>query len=257
MKKALAFMLTVLCFYYATAAQTKTVTNADLEKYRRERLKKDPDDERERARLGLPSREAEKQARERQAAEIAEIAARIRAQQIEAEDYWREQAFALRSDIAAVEAEINYVRARIGEIPSPQTYYAIGYNPYFYSPGCCFSHGKKAAIGKINGATRFGKPPVVSTGTGYARNLFRQKQSVTLNQFSTVPNNLVNRKSINRFGYGYNGVLVVPFTLPTYENLTREELLARLRLLEQTRAGLLARFAVLEDEAFKNGVRLE
>jgi hypothetical protein len=49
----------------------------------------------------------------------------------------------------------------------------------------------------------------------------------------------------------------VPFTLPTYENLTREELLAQLRALEQARAGLYARFAVLEDEARKAGVKID
>ena len=142
MKKVFTFLLASLCFSSIAAAQTKTITNADLEKYRRERLKNDPDDERERERLGLPSRAAEKQAREQRAAELSEIAARIREQEAEAENYWQSQAFQLRSEIAAAEAEINYVRARIGEIPPPQTYYAVGYNPYFYSPNCCGSFGR-------------------------------------------------------------------------------------------------------------------
>lgn len=253
MKKVFAFLLAVLCFSFTGAAQTKTVTNADLEKYRRERLKNDPDDERERERLGLPSRAAEKQARERRAAEMSEIAARIREREAEAENYWQAQAFELRSEIAAVEGEINYVRARIGEIPPPQIYYAVGYNPYFYSPGYynVRSAPRQFQIG-VGGA--FGKRSQISIGANYSRSVFTRSGEVAVNQPSIIQNNLIGK---SRPRSGYRGVLVVPFTLPTYENLTREELLARLRMLEQTRAGLYARFTVLEDEARKAGVKID
>lgn len=259
MKKVLAFLLASLCFSSIATAQTKTITNADLEKYRRERLKNDPDDERERERLGLPSREAEKQAREQRAAELSEIAAKIRERQAEAEEYWQSQAFELRSEIAAAEGEINYVRARIGEIPPPQTYYAVGYNPYFYSPTCCGYYNVRSASKKvqIGGGIAFGKRPQVAISGNYSHNAFKQSSGITINQNPVVKNSFIGKTPIYRRRFGYNGVLVVPFTLPTYENLTREELLARLRALEQTRAGLYARFSVLEDEARKAGVKID
>lgn len=259
MKKFFAFLLAILCFSTIVAAQTKTITNADLEKYRRDRLKNDPDDERERERLGLPSRAAEKQAREHRAAELSEIAARIREQEAEAENFWQSQAFQLRSEIAAAEAEINYVRARIGEIPPPQTFYAVGYNPYFYSPNCCGSYNARGVSKRvqIGGGIAFGKRPQIAIGANYSRGVIKQSGRITINQNPFVRGNLIGNTRAHRPRFGYNGTLVVPFTLPTYENLTREELLAQLRALEQTRAGLYARFAVLQDEARKAGVKID
>ena len=258
MKKVFTLLLAILCFSSIITAQTKTITNADLEKYRRERLKSDPDDEGERKRLGLPSRVEEQQARERRAAEIGELAARIREQQAEAENYWQTQAFELRSEIAAVEAEIRYVRARIGEIPPPQTFYAIGYNPYFYSPGCCANYNFRGVSRGVQIGGRIpppGKRPQASIGANYSRNVFKNSGKIEINQNTIIKNSLIG-KPRPRFG-NYLGTLVVPFTLPTYENLTREEMLARFRALEQERAGLYARFAVLEDEARKDGVKID
>jgi hypothetical protein len=256
MKKVFAFLLASLCFSSIAPAQTKTVTNADLEKYRRERLKNDPDDERERQRLGLPSRAEEQKARERRAAEISELAARIREREAEAENFWQAQAFELRSEIASVEAQINYVRARIGDIPLPQTYYAVGYNPYFYSPGCCgyYNGGIASRQVQVGGKAAFGKRSQISIGANYSRNVFKRSGEIAINPNPIIKNNLIRKP---RPRTGYYGALVVPFTLPTYENLTREELLAQLRALEQQRAGLYARFAVLEDEAHKDGVKID
>ncbi len=259
MKKVLIFLLAIFCFSSAATAQIKTITNADLEKYRRERLKNDPDDERERERLGLPSRAEEKQAREQRAVELSELAAKIREQQAEAENHWQSQAFQLRSEIAAVEAEINYVRARVGAIPPPQTYYAVGYNPYFYSPNCCGYYNTRSSSRKvqIGGGITIGRRPQVSIGANYSRNTFNQSGRIAINRNPFVRGNLIGKSPVYSPRNGYRGVLVVPFTLPTYENLTREELLAQLRALEQTRTGLYARFAVLEDEARKAGVKID
>jgi DNA segregation ATPase FtsK/SpoIIIE-like protein len=258
MKKLLIFLLTILCFAANATAQTKTITNADLEKYRKERLRNDPDDERERLRRNLPSREAEEQARQQRAAETNELANRIRAREAEIQNYWQTQAFELRSEIAAVEAQINYVRERVGEIPPPQTYYAVGYNPYFYSPTCCGSYGGAVASRThIGGGIAFGNRPHVSIGAKYSRNIYKQDYGIAIGQNPAVRGNLIGRKPYNRPRLGYYGVLAVPFTLPTAQNLTREELLAQLRSLEQMRAGLYARYSVLEDEARKAGVKLD
>ena len=100
-----------------------------------------------------------------------------------------------------------------------------------------------------------GKRPQVSIGANYSSNIFRHSGKIEINQNSIIQNNLIG-KPRPQFGNSL-GTLVVPFTLPTYENLTREELLARLRALEQERAGLYARFAVLEDEARKDGVKID
>lgn len=257
MKKLLMFLLTILCFAANVGAQTKTITNADLEKYRQERLKNDPDDERERQRRNLPSRAAEEQARQLRAAETNEIANRIRAREAETQNYWQEQAFPLRSEIAAVEAEINYVRARIGEIPLPQTFYAVGYNPYYNYGNCCFYGNStyRSSVTKvgIGGSIFVGKRSQISLGAGVSRSVYKQSGQLINQPYGDGQNHLIRRRQ-RSFA---NGVFVAPFVLPTAENLTREELLATLRSLEQTRAGLYARYSLLADEARRAGVKLD
>lgn len=248
------FLLTILCFAANAPAQTKTITNVDLEKYRRERLKNDPDDERERQRRNLPSRAEEEQARQRRAAETNEIANRIRAREAEAQNYWQEQAFPLRAEIAAVEAEINYVRARVGEIPPPQTFYAIGYNPYY--DNCCsyggsIYRGSVSTVG-IGGSVTLGRKSQLSLGAGISRGVYKQTGQLINQPYGVGQNNFVRRRPRSFV----NGVFVAPFVLPTAQNLTREELLSKLRELEQARAGLYARFAVLEETAQQDGVKL-
>jgi hypothetical protein len=254
MKKPLMFLLTILCFAANAPAQTKTITNADLEKYRLERLKNDPDDERERQRRNLPSRAEEEQARQLRAAETNEIANRIRVREADAQNYWQEQAFPLRAEIAAVEAEINYVRARLGEIAPPQTFYAVGYNPYY---GNCCSYGGSTyrnsvtTVG-IGGSIAIGRKSQISLGAGVSRRVYKQSGQLINQPYGIGQNNFLRRRPRSFV----NGVFVAPFVLPTQQNLTREELLSSLRELEQARAGLYARFAVLEEAAHQGGVKL-
>lgn len=247
MKKFWIFLLASLCFSVEARAQVKTITNADLEKYRQARLKIDPDDETQRRRLGLPSRAEEEEARKRRAAETKEIAEKVRRRETESQSYWQRRAFEMRLEIAAVEAEINYVAARIGDIPLAQTYYAIGYNPYFRSSYCCSDYGGVAASGRVSGAVSLGSRGQIFAGVNYNSGLRGRKSEIFSNP------SFRHRRTAG----GYYGVLAAPFALPTPQNLTREELLARLRALEQTRAGLYARYSVLEDEARRAGVVLE
>lgn len=258
MKRFWMLLFASLCFSFVAQAQVKTITNADLEKYRLARLKNDPDDERERQRLGLPSRAEEEQARKRRAMETSKIAEQIRRREAEAQNYWQAQASELRSEIVAVEAQINYLRARIGEIPPPQTLYAVGYNPYFYSPNCCASFvGGIDGRGQIGGRVSFGRRPQISIGINDGRGVYRQRNEAVIAHNSLIRGNVVAGGYHRRGGFGYYGVLAAPFTLPTTQNLTREELLANLRALEQTRAGLYARYSILEDEARRAGVKLD
>lgn len=249
MKKVWMLLIAILFQGFFAHAQNKTITNSNLEKYRQERLKNDPDDERERARLGLPSRAEQELARQKRLEETSEIAEKVRAEQALTENYWNAQAFELRSEIAAVEAEINYVRTQIGEMPRPQTYYAVGYNPYYVN--CCYGGVGYTSRRTVTNAQVGIRPPIskgpqFSVGANIGQTEIRQS-AISLNA----------KTRLNFGGIPYQrGILTVPFTLPTAQNLTREELLARLRLLEQTRAGLYSRFAVLEDEAHRNGVKL-
>ena len=255
MKKFTTFFLITLLLNFVASAQTaqKTITNAELEKFRQKRQKDDPDDESERRKLGLPSRAEIEKEQARRRRETSELATRIRREKAGAEKFWQTRAFELKTEIAAVEAEINYVRARIGEIPQPQTFYAVGYNPYYVN--CCYGgigfpvqHKTVVTTSQVGVGVNIGKSAQISLGAsvgqiGIRQNHYLRNAGASVLTFGGIP---------------YQpGILTVPFTLPNAQNLTREELLARLRLLEQTRAGLYARFSVVEDEARRAGVKID
>jgi hypothetical protein len=89
-------LLFVFCFMAATAAicfsQTRTVTNSDLEKYRRDRIKAETDLRENYTRLGFPSPE-ERARREAQATkEREELSARLQKEELERERLEAERA---------------------------------------------------------------------------------------------------------------------------------------------------------------------
>ncbi|HEY2963753.1 MAG TPA: hypothetical protein VGJ37_15145 [Pyrinomonadaceae bacterium] len=104
------------------APQTQTsarrsITNADLEEYRRARIASEKAYEKRRKELGLPSVETQRQ-------EVAAVTERTQEQlrnrrgREEADEaYWRERATVLRTDMAANEAQIDFVRQRLNELP--------------------------------------------------------------------------------------------------------------------------------------------
>jgi hypothetical protein len=97
-----------------TSHAQHTLTNRDLEPSRQRRMESEKDYEKRRIELGLPSIE---ETRRRQALEeesIAELARRRAAEEASDEAYWRSRAGALRSEIVTVDAEINYLYARLG-----------------------------------------------------------------------------------------------------------------------------------------------
>lgn len=92
-----------------------TMTNRELEPMQRRRIESEQSYERRRIELGLPSIE---ESRRRRAQEDETLLAQIRARAVEQandEAYWRERARALRGEIVATNAEINYLRARLSE----------------------------------------------------------------------------------------------------------------------------------------------
>ncbi len=95
----------------------RSITNADLEGFRRARLASERAYEQRRKQLGLPSRE-------QQRLDMAAVEARtqaqlrnMRGQDQAGESYWRERAGALRTEVAVNDAQIEFVRARLSEIP--------------------------------------------------------------------------------------------------------------------------------------------
>ena len=231
----------------------KVITNDDLEKYRQKRVQADADYDRKVQAGVVPTKaELEKREQERQKF-ISEFSQKATVARNQAENYWQSQAYALRTEIASVEAEINYVSTRVAQIPRPQVYYSVGYLPYSGYGNCCYGGVTlpQYPANRINNGQN--TAPLATSGGVYANLMTRQPATV-----GTFPlNRNIPTTNLTFGGIPYQpGILTAPFTLQTPENYTREELLARLRLLEQQRAGLYARFESLQDEAQRQGVNI-
>lgn len=99
-----------------TSQATKTLTNSDLAAIRQRRLESEKNYEIRRRELGLPTVE---ETRRRQEMEGEILRAQIRennSARSKEEGYWRGRARELRLEIATVDNQINYVRARLNEV---------------------------------------------------------------------------------------------------------------------------------------------
>lgn len=244
------------------SAQTsahRSINTRDLEATRRAREASEAAYERRRRELGLPTL----QERQRQSAAETEAALaltlRNEAGKADAESYWRERASALRTEAAALDAEINYLRARLPDVSN-----AFGYGASVFG-----SHGYGSSV-IIAGAAPFanGKPP-------------QPAFPLRANQFNGWGANQTGAQFTGRIGFGggatRGGVFLNTFpqsttwrgrqqSRATYFNNNRssliaapfyggfssygyDELAAQLYELEAQRAGLRARQRELELEA--------
>ena len=120
--------LLVFCVVFALAgfvtAQSRPVTNANLEKYQQERLKADREYRENYARLGMPSPEELERRRERSRIETERLAADIRAENIEL----------ARLEVAR-EANARLASDRLANQRIAQSYYGGSrYDPDWYYP---------------------------------------------------------------------------------------------------------------------------
>jgi hypothetical protein len=92
----------------------RTLTNLDLEASRQRRLASEQAYEKRRAELGLPSIEETRRREAKEEEATIDLARRRATAVANDEAYWRSRARALRNEIVTVDAEINYVRARLG-----------------------------------------------------------------------------------------------------------------------------------------------
>lgn len=97
------------------ARAQRTLTNRDLEMIQQRRIESERTYEQRRVALGLPSIE---ESRQRQAQEDAATRDWLREKSLaqkREESYWRERARNLRAEFSDVDAQINYLRARLSE----------------------------------------------------------------------------------------------------------------------------------------------
>jgi len=251
--KKFAIVILSLASAFSVFAQTKTVTNADLEKFRAQRIESEKNLRAEYARKGFPSPEQiERQNRERRA-EMEQYSDELRNQRLQSESGILAQANALRTQIASIEAQINYLRRNGGGYSNQSFIYSNGYTSYGY-------RRNRSILPQISNL-----PPNMRTVQEYAA-MYPSSQSLYNQSIGNVRiggNVRVGGGNVRvggRINYGtnngYRGGYIAPVIIGG-GNYVQSEANTQLLFLEQTRAGLLAQWQILEEQARRAGTRID
>lgn len=229
----------------ARSGPGRTITNRDLEVYRRTRVESELNYEKRRKELSLPSVEE----RRREVAAIAERTQQqllnIRSQEQVPETYWRSRAASLRTEIAANDAQIDFVRRRLDEVPLTYSFGAFTTAVPFGTVGLPavgfpFQRFSTPSIRPSIMGPRFG------ANAGFQTPRTSPRVQVNAGQFQRF------RRGARFTGFPRANVLALPFQLMDY-TLERSVLANQLNELLMRRAGLQAHWRELEDEARRAG----
>lgn len=234
----------------ATSAR-RTITNRDLQSSMRRRRESEVAYESRRKQLGLPSvAESRRQA----AAESVAIAIELEQRRVvtgQTEEYWRERAASLRTEMAELDAKIAWIGARLDE------------GPFQYSNG--WGNGSSTIITSVSPFTAFGNfggrggpdvfvAPGQNTRTTGRNNFGRGRRGhgfINPGAFPYAPPPGFG----NRYPY-FPGVDVFGSVVPydySNDSYERSELVNRFNELAAERAGLNARWRALEEQARRAG----
>ena len=238
----------------SAAATRRTLTGKDLEASRARREASEALYERRRVELGLPSVEESRRQREEEARRLSEIINETGSSEAQQEAYWRARAEELRAAIAVTDAEIDYLRSKLRETNS-------------YLPGIAFTTWTPFPFVQTVGGRFPGRsfPSVPAGGVTGPRRGFPPRAPysgrIAFGGGSTRGQVIFNGGSYR--GYErrrvYNGPGIAVLPLPVYApysynySYDQSMLVQRLRELEAERAGLQARWRLLEDEARRAG----
>ena len=230
------------------SAKRLTITNRDLESAMRRRRESELAYERRRKELGLPSVE---ESRRRAAAESALIGPELEqtlAVEKKLESYWRARASALRTEIAAVDAQLRYVRSQLDEPSFPAG------NGSFTN----FATILPFSFGIAGGRSAF-SPTAIQPRVFVAPHRGAQLSghvafggSITRGQVFVNP---LGFPRTHRFGspvFAPANVAVFASSAFHY-SYERSQLITQFNELAAARAGLSARWRELEDEARRAG----
>ena len=223
----------------------RTVTNRDLEPSSRRRREAELAYERRRKELGLPSVEESRSQAAQESDSIARELEQTRAMEKESESYWRARANELRTEIAAVDAQIRFVRSQLDE-------------PLFSSWNGSFANVTSVvpfvSFGNTGRRGPFHSRPVRPRVFAAPRNGVQLSGRVAFGGGATRGQGFLNRRRFNRSGQ-FGSPLFGPniFDWQPYDISERSQLITQFNELGTTRAGLSARWRELEDEARRAG----
>lgn len=249
LKRVEAQQATMSCQARGTRPARRELTKEDIETARRARELSNQAYERRRQELGLPSLEEARRRTAEETKRLGEVARQSSLEEAQAESYWRSRATQLRTEMATLDAQITYLRARLAEIPETP---ALG--TYGFMTGVAPSYPSRHA------SARF---PAVTGNPGFMRADVTGVQTAGRIGFGNRPRGLIQlnighapRAYGRRGSYVAPGVIApyfgVPYTNYDY-SMERGQLVLRLHELETMRSGFQARWRLLEEEARRAG----
>ena len=243
----------IAVFARSTTPAVRTITNRDLESTAQRRRTSELAYENRRKQLGLPTVEESRRQAAAESASIINQLAEARAADKESENYWRARASTLRTETAALDAEINYIRRQLDETASATL------NGSFVSVTSGLPFGSLVSFGSHGqfGRGEFGRPgthrPLVF---GPPRN--GSRVGLGPDRGATRSRVFMNPLGFRRSYQSYSPVLAPNLTIfgstSAYDaSFERSWLITRFNELAAARAGLNARWRELEDEARRAG----
>src|SRR6476469_6446353 len=159
-----------------TIGARRTITNRDLESSMARRRQSEVAYEKRRKELGLPSVAESRPRAEIESMQIQTELNSTRAVERESESYWRARASSLRTEIAALDAEINYLRVQLEDSPFPFSGGFTSISVPFISSGISFGNSgfrsyPRSGISQLPYGAPFGPrlAPRVGFGGGQTR----------------------------------------------------------------------------------------
>jgi len=220
---------------------TKTVTNSDLAAIRQRRLESEQAYEKRRLQLGLPT-VAETRLRQQEDERIFRSEQRDRAAATSREEsYWRGRSRELRTEIATVDNQINYVRARLTEIKESSPVTGSWTNVYPAPDYWPWSRNRRSGRRE-----RMQTPPIF----GPSPNPYGYPNGQYPNGYP--PGQYPYGYPQGQYPYGYPNQYPYGYPTAPYDadkSMQHADLTRRLDDLLMRRAGLMAQWQALEDEA--------
>jgi len=257
--KKFAIVILSLATAVSAFAQAKTVTNADLEKFRQKRVESEKNLRADYARKGFPSPEQIEQQNRQRRFEMEQYSDQLREQRLQSENGILAQANTLRTRIASIDAQINYLRRSGGY--SNQGFIYSNQGLIYSAPYASYGYRRnRSVLPQIQNL-----PPNVRTVQEYAamypssQSLYNQSTgNVRIGGNVRLGNGGVRVGGRLNYGTrnGYRGGYIAPVIIGG-GSYVQSEANRQLIYLEQTRAGLLAQWQILEEQARRAGIRID
>ncbi|MDX6612721.1 MAG: hypothetical protein QOD75_1907 [Blastocatellia bacterium] len=241
-----------------TGSRRVTITNAQLEPSRRARLQSERAYEQRRRELGLPTLEETRRREQMEAEQIRAALSEQRTLHENDEAYWRGRANELRSEFVEVNGQISYLNGRLAELPTARVWTGTMIGPGgWVLPGVPFPSRRWTGTPmpgrggipvwpggtNVSGQVRFGAGPVrvgATLNPGFGRVPFGQGRGG------------FGSRAPWSFGSPYPYVLVSQ-PPPFDQSYERAALTEKLNEMLTRRAGIQARWRLLEEEARRAG----